>query len=108
MCLARTLFQTDLGDAVVSNVRSDLRKIKTFLEPEVTQFLQDKVKIWIEKNLPQFPSGVYHYDKNYLINKNLPLYWNDSVQMGNASNYLKWKNYQPAVLFHELAHAWHH
>jgi hypothetical protein len=37
-----------------------------------------------------------------------PTYWAESIQIGNAANYLSWTSVQPAMVLHELSHAWHH
>jgi hypothetical protein len=42
------------------------------------------------------------------MNNGYPPYWARGVQIGNAANYLDWTNTQPAMVLHELSHAWHH
>ena len=42
------------------------------------------------------------------MNNGYPFYWARGVQIGNAVNYLEWIQTQPAIILHELSHAWHH
>jgi hypothetical protein len=92
---------------VVENLEEDLSFITGFLEPEVLSFLRT-VRIYVEKDIPDFPGAVYHPSSHWLEENGYPTHWAESIQIGNTDNYLSWTDIQPAMVFHELSHAWHH
>ena len=88
-------------------LESDLLRIEGLLDGAIVDRLQ-RVRIWVERDVPQFPAGVYHPSANWLANNGYPEYWAEGVQIGKAENYLSWTDIQPAMMLHELSHAWHH
>lgn len=92
---------------VVAHLKDDLNVVRGFLDPEVLNFLQT-VRIYVEKESPNVPGAVYHPSSLWLEENGYPTHWAESIQIGNADNYLSWTDIQPAMVFHELSHAWHH
>ena len=81
------------------------------MKPGDYNFLKKNVKIFVEDNIkdPNLISinGAYHANAHWLRFNKKPAYWEKSVQIA-VPNYLKLVKRQPAVLLHELAHAFHH
>ena len=102
-----TLNQPTLSQNTITQLTSDLAHIETLLDPDLIAILQS-VYIWIEEDIPAFPGAVYHPSADWLSNNGYPEYWAQSVQIGNATDYISWTSIQPAMILHELAHAWHH
>jgi hypothetical protein len=109
VCLSFDLQENapDLSAQALALLESDLTKVEGFFEPSVVTRLQE-VRFWLELDKPQFPGGVYHPNPVWLAENGYPEYWAEGIQLGNAANYLNWTNIQPAMVLHELAHAWHH
>ena len=99
--------EPELSAQVLERLEEDLVFIAGFLEASITERLQE-VQIWIEREIPGTPGAVYHPSANWLVNNGYPAYWAEGVQLANAENYLSWTDIQPAIVFHELSHAWHH
>jgi len=98
---------TELGCAVLAHLDGDLATIEGALGPDRTARLRG-LTIWIEVALPQFPGAVYHPSAQWLADNGYPPAWAEGIQLGNATNYLAWTDVQPAMVLHELSHAWHH
>ena len=109
ICLSVDLKNNDstTSDQALALLESDLLKIEGLLNEAIVDRLQ-LVRIWVERDVPQFPGGVYHPSAGWLSNNGYPEYWAEGVQIGNAENYLSWTAIQPAMMLHELSHAWHH
>jgi hypothetical protein len=109
VCVSVDLQTTDplLASEALEHLEGDLDKVEGLLDPSIVQRLQE-VRIWLERDVPQFPGGVYHPSPDWLADNGYPEYWAEGVQLGNAANYLDWTNIQPAMVLHELTHAWHH
>lgn len=95
------------GEAVLALLESDLSHILTVLEPEVSGFLQG-VRIWVEHDHADWGGAVYHPSATWLEENGYPTHWAESVQIGSTADYLSWTEIQPAIVLHELSHAWHH
>ncbi len=67
-----------------------------------------QVEIRIHADREGCPGGVYHPSEDWLLNHDLPGDWARGIEFGNAQNFLAWSRQQPAMVLHELAHAWHH
>jgi len=107
--LARELHEEhpDLAQAVLEQLDSDLETVEGLLDEPVLDFLRT-VPFWLELAHPAFVGGVYHPSDQWLIDNGYPPEWARSIQLGNAENYLSWTAVQPAIVLHELSHAWHH
>lgn len=108
VCLAQGLEDADAGLAAqaLAALDEDIEQVATFLPASALAYLK-RVTIWLEHEQP-FPGGVYHPSVGWLRNNGYPEAWAEGVMLGNAANYMSWVEQQPAMVLHELAHAWHH
>jgi hypothetical protein len=67
-----------------------------------------KVTIRMHLDREGCPGGVYHPSPEWLREHQLPPEWGRGIEFGNARNFLDWSMQQPAMVLHELAHAWEH
>lgn len=94
------------GDAVLTLLSADLEIIQNTLPEVAVDYLQG-VRIWIELT-SDWLGAVYHPSTTWLADNGYPTYWGESIQLANSANYLSWTSIQPAMVLHELSHAWHH
>ena len=108
VCRAEALHDADpdLSEQAVIALEEDLDIIAEALPVVAMNYLK-RVTIWLEYE-QDFPGGVYHPSPVWLRNNGYPEAWAEGVQLGNAANYMTWVSQQPAIVLHELAHAWHH
>jgi len=107
VCVDEDVFtDEDHGDAVLSLLSSDLQTILAALPEPALAHLQG-VRIWVEHS-SDWPGAVYHPSASWLSDNGYPTYWAESIQISNSANYLSWTAVQPAIVLHELSHAWHH
>ncbi len=66
------------------------------------------VKIWVEYEDRNHACMCYHPNKDWLIEHGYNPDKTASVELANATNFLKWTHDQPWMVLHELAHAYHH
>ncbi len=66
------------------------------------------VKVWIENFDKHHPCMCYHPDPGWLRGKKLNPDKARGIEIANPTNFLKWTIPQPWMVFHELAHAYHH
>jgi hypothetical protein len=98
---------TALGCSVFHHLGGDLATIRSALTSTRIDRLH-QVNVWIELDEPAFPGAVYHPSESWLETNGYPVEWAGGIQIGNAQNYLDWTEVQPAIVLHELSHAWHH
>ena len=96
-----------LSQEVLDALDEDLGHIIDILPVPAIDFLR-RVTIWIEQAHPAFIGAVYHPSPRWLTDNGYPPEWGEGVMLGNARNYLDWTDHQPAMVLHEMAHAWHH
>jgi len=101
------LYDDILGQRVFEALRSDLMAIQSALPTAAVNYLK-QVVFWLELDEVEFPGGVYHPSRSWLLLNAYPVKWEKGVQLGNAKNYLNWTKQQPAMVLHELAHAYDH
>ena len=108
VCLAQVLEDTDsaLAEQALSALNEDLEQVANSIPASAFTYLK-RVTIWVEHE-QDFPGGVYHPSAQWLSNNGYPEEWAKGIQIGNAANYMSWVEQQPAMVLHELAHAWHH
>ena len=108
VCLAESLAAEEptLAERVLMALDEDLSIIENELPAHAFTFLK-RVTIWAEQ-AQDFPGGVYHPSARWLANNGYPEEWARGIQLGHAQNYMSWVEQQPAIVLHELAHAWHH
>jgi hypothetical protein len=109
VCIALELQDNDPSRSAQASalLEQDLERIEGLLDASIIQRLQD-VQLWLERDVAAFPGGVYHPSAGWLSDNGYPEYWAEGVLLGNAANYLSWTSVQPAMVLHELTHAWHH
>ncbi len=66
-----------------------------------------EVPIWLDRADPKFPCAVYHPSETWLRENGCDPRKAKSVHVSNATNFLAWSREQPAMVLHELAHAYH-
>ena len=67
-----------------------------------------QITIWVEEAEPHHPCMCYHPDPGWLREHDMNPDKARSVELANARNFLSWTHDQPWMVFHELAHAYHH
>lgn len=67
-----------------------------------------QIVIWVEEAEPHHPCMAYHPDAGWLREHDMNPDKARCVELANASNFLKWTHEQPWMVFHELAHGYHH
>lgn len=65
------------------------------------------VCIWLEQQDLKFPGAAYHPSRQWLTENGFNPDKAGGVELGNARNFLTWSGDQPAMVLHELAHAYH-
>ena len=96
-----------LYQQVMDALDEDLEYILEILPEGPSAWLQ-RVNIWVELSTDRFPGAVYHPNPVWLTQNDYPPEWALGIQIGNAQNYMTWVREQPAIVLHELTHAWHH
>jgi dipeptidyl-peptidase-4 len=97
----------DLREPVLDLLRVNLRQIANRLPVPVVKRLRE-VEVRMHLNRDGCPGGVYHPSSVWLKEHDLPENWGRGIEFGNARNFLSWARQQPAMVLHELSHAWHH
>ena len=67
-----------------------------------------KIAIWVELDEPHHPCMCYHPDPGWLRDHGMNPEKARSVEVANARSFLSWTKQQPWMVFHELAHGYHH
>ncbi|HVX10079.1 MAG TPA: hypothetical protein VHC22_02650 [Pirellulales bacterium] len=88
-------------------LRQQLYLITRNLPPAAVDKLR-KVTIWVEEAEPHHSCMCYHPDPGWLREHDMNPDKARSVELANARNFLSWTKDQPWMVFHELAHAYHH
>ena len=101
------LFTDPLGADVYDALAEDLIMVIGLLPEPTVDFLR-ATNFWMELDEPDFPGGVYHPSAQWLSDNGYPSKWAQGIQFGNANNYMTWVEQQPAMVLHELSHAWDH
>ncbi len=65
------------------------------------------VPIWLDRTDAKFPCAVYHPSREWLAENGCDPRKAKAVQIANARTFLEWSRDQPAMVLHELAHAYH-
>jgi len=98
------LYNDDKAKQVFDALRVDLGVVQSRLPTQIALDLRS-VNVWLELDVPTTAGGVYHPSQLWLEENGYPTKWAKGVQIGNAQNYLNWRQQQPAIILHELAHA---
>jgi hypothetical protein len=88
-------------------LRQQLYLIGRNVPPTAVEKLR-RIKIWVEEAEPHHPCMCYHPDLGWLREHDMNPDKARSVELANARNFLTWTHDQPWMVFHELAHGYHH
>ena len=105
--MSEALHADALAEPVYLALAEDLDQVTQLLPPPTSEFLR-ATNFWMELELEDFPGGVYHPSPQWLSDNGYPPKWGQGIQFGVAQNYLDWVAQQPAMVLHELTHAWDH
>ncbi len=109
----KVLISNDLqeNDPVTSSACLALLDHKLF---EVTRVIPARaleklrqVTIWLDRDNPLTPGGAYHPSRQWLVEHGMNPEKAKCVEFGHAKNFLTWSLDQPALVIHELSHAYH-
>ncbi|MBI3865264.1 MAG: hypothetical protein HY290_25605 [Planctomycetia bacterium] len=67
-----------------------------------------KIPAWVELAEPHHPCMCYHPDAGWLREHDMNPDKARCIEVANAKNFLTWTKQQPWMVFHELAHGYHH
>jgi len=95
-----------LGNRVEAKLAEKVREIRRLLRPGQVERLQ-AVPIWMELDNGR-SKGEYHPDAKWLREHAVNEAKVESVEFGDAEFFLEALGYQPMMVLHELAHAYHH
>lgn len=96
-----------IGREALKLMRAKLYDINRVIPKSAIKQLH-QVPIWLEYENSQVLCACYHPSKEWLIGHGFNPEKARSVEIGNVANFLKWTLDQPAMVLHELAHAYHH
>ena len=96
-----------LAEQTLELLRVQLFQIERLVPAPAVAKLR-KVRIWVEKNEPHHPCMAYHPDPGWLKSHGMNPEKARCVELANAKNFLVWTKQQPWMVFHELAHGYHH
>lgn len=99
---------------VLEALRSDLAEIGRVVPEPAMAMLRDRVTIWVELQGAVVPGGmsgrgmVFHPSADWLRENGLDPERAGGVEIVRAQDFLDWRDAQPMMVLHELAHAYHH
>lgn len=94
-------------DPILALVRAQLAHITVFLPAAAVASLRS-VSIWISRGRQCGGIAQYHPDAGWLRDNGLNPDMGGSVELCGTSRFLEVSDRQPAIVLHELAHAYHH
>lgn len=97
----------ELGDKVLDLLRVKLHDIKRAVPKAAVEKLQ-AVVIWVEADNPRVKCMCYHPSREWLAGHGFNPEKAKGVEIGNPKTFLDWSGFQPSMVLHELAHAYHH
>jgi len=100
------LAEPELAQAVLREVGTQLYNITRKVPAEAVARLR-AVRIWVEKEADR-GAAVYHPSREWLAEHGYNPDMARCAQLSNAAHLLAWTRHQPWMVFHELAHAYHH
>lgn len=97
----------ELREATLKLLQDHLYRItRAVPEPALGKLRQ--VHIWVELADPRHPCMCYHPEAGWLKEHGMNPQKAGCVELSNCKNFLSWTHEQPWMVFHELAHAYHH
>jgi hypothetical protein len=98
--------QRDLGQSAIRLLEAKLYEIRRSIPPSAYQKLR-LVPIWLGIDDGIAPCAEYHWDKRALTARHLNPAKARCVEIGSAAKFVDWSRDQPAMVLHELSHAYH-
>jgi hypothetical protein len=98
--------EPELAGEALALLRVKLFDVNRVVPERVLPELQ-RVPIWLELE-GKDPCAVYHPSLEWLLEHGYRPEKARSVEIANARNFVRWTLDQPAMLVHELMHAYHH
>ncbi len=98
--------QAELGGRALRLLETKLFEIRRVVPPTACARLQ-RVPIWLGVDDGSAPCAEYHPSREWLRDNGYNPDKAKGVEIGNASRFLEWSIQQPAMILHELAHAYH-
>lgn len=98
--------QPELGARALRLLETKLFEIRRVVPKAACARLQ-KVPIWLGVDDGSAPCAEYHPSREWLRDNGYNPEKAKAVEIGNASRFLAWSVQQPAMVLHELAHAYH-
>jgi len=99
--------QPELCRDVLTLLEHQLYQIRRMVPEAAVEKLQ-QIAVWIELNEPHHPCMCYHPDPGWLRSHDMNPEKARCIEIANAKNFLTWTKQQPWMVFHELAHGYHH
>lgn len=99
--------EEELRTQVLDLMKIKLWEIATRLPAASVARLQE-VELRMHLDHAANHGAAYHPNPVWLREHDMPEDWALGIEFGNAKNFLSWSQQQPAMVLHELAHAWHH
>lgn len=98
-----------LGDKALKLLQIKLYDVNRVVPAEALADLH-KIPIWIsvKDRLGRHPCAAYHPSREWLKSNGYNADKARSVDILNASTFLRWTLHQPSMILHELAHGYHH
>jgi hypothetical protein len=96
----------ELGRDAIAVLSAKLLDVRRAV-PERALVTLRTVPIWLDRDDPKFPCAVYHPSRDWLIENGCDPRKARAVHIANARTFLDWTHEQPAMVLHELAHAFH-
>jgi dipeptidyl-peptidase-4 len=96
-----------LEQQVIDRLATKLGEARLVLPAHVYEKLRQSTGFWIEKHSPHWSGAVYHPSAEWLLENGMDPNRAKHVEIGNARNFLDWMAEQPAMVIHELTHAFH-
>jgi hypothetical protein len=92
----------------LSLIEAQLRNVMLTLPQSTAKDLR-RMKIFVERNNPDFSCACYHASRDWLSRRGYPMEKHGSIEIANVGNFVRSsKENQPMLVLHELAHAYHH
>ncbi len=98
--------QSELGSNALELLSVKLREITNSVPARACGALK-RVPIWLGVNDGHAPCAEYHPSKSWLAEHGYNPDKAKCVEIGNARKFIEWSSKQPAMILHELAHAYH-
>jgi len=103
---ARLVADEDLAARTLALLRAKLLDANRAIPSAALTSLRKDVVVWVERDGDRFPGMCYHPSADWLRENGFNPDKAGGIEVGDAGNFLDWSREQPAMVIHELAHAW--